>query len=156
MIKVYIDNCVYNRPFDDQSNERIFIEARAFYIILKWIEEGKIMSINSDALEYENSLISNPDRKMRIKTYLSLAKAYVKFSDKVTERAKEIAGFGIRGIDALHIAMAEVANADYFVTCDDDIIKRVRELSERFKVKICGVLEFLEEVMGYGKDNKRN
>lgn len=81
---------------------------------------------------------------------------YVKFSDKLTERAKEIAGFGIRGIDALHIAMAEVANADYFVTCDDDIIKRVRELAERFKVKICGVLEFLEEVMGYGKDNKRN
>lgn len=65
MIKVYLDNCVYNRPFDNQSNERIFIEARAFYVILKWIEEGKIMTISSDALEYENSMTSNPDRRMR-------------------------------------------------------------------------------------------
>lgn len=58
MIKVYLDNCVYNRPFDNQSDERIFVEARAFYIIIKWIEEGRIASINSDALEYENSLTS--------------------------------------------------------------------------------------------------
>ena len=55
MIKVYFDNCVYNRPFDNQGNERILIEARAFYIILKWIEDGKITNINSDALEYENN-----------------------------------------------------------------------------------------------------
>ncbi len=33
MIKVYLDNCVYNRPLDDQSNERVFVESRAFCII---------------------------------------------------------------------------------------------------------------------------
>lgn len=70
MIKVYFDNCVYNRPFDDQGNERVLIEARAFYIILKWIEDGKITSINSDALEYENGMTPDPDRRIRIKTYL--------------------------------------------------------------------------------------
>jgi len=154
MIKVYLDNCVYNRPFDDQSNERIFIEARGFYIILKWIEEGKIMSINSDALEYENSIISNFDRQMRIKTYLALAKVYVKLSESLIERAREIVNLGIRDMDALHIAMAEYENAEYFITCDDDIIKRGKEFSGGFKTKICGILEFLEEVRYYGKDNQ--
>ncbi len=45
-MKVYLDLCVYNRPFDDQTNERVFIEARAFYIVIKWLEEGKIISIH--------------------------------------------------------------------------------------------------------------
>lgn len=71
MIKVYLDHCVYNRPFDNQTNDRIFIEARAFYIIIKWIEEGKMISINSDALEYENGLTSNTDRRKGVKLYLS-------------------------------------------------------------------------------------
>ncbi len=154
MIKVYLDNCVYNRPFDDQSNERVFIEARAFYIILKWTEEGKIMTISSDALEYENSITFNPDRRMRIKTYLALAKVYTKFSESLTERSKEIIGSGIRDMDALHIAMAEHGNAEYFVTCDDDIIRKAKKSSRKFKVKICGILEFLEEVRQYGKDNQ--
>jgi oligoendopeptidase F len=153
MIKVYLDNCVYNRPFDDQSNERIFIEARAFYIILTWIEEGKIMTINSDALEYENSITSNPDRRMRIETYLALAKVYTKFSESLTKRAKEIIGLGIRNMDALHIAMAEYEKSEYFVICDDDIIKKVKKSLGEFKVKICSILEFLEEVRRYGKDN---
>jgi len=44
-MKVYLDSCVYNRPFDNQKDERVFIEARAFYIILKWIEEGKYRAL---------------------------------------------------------------------------------------------------------------
>ena len=45
---------------------------------MEWIEEGKIVSIDSDALEYENSLTSNPDRRMRVKTYLGMAKESAK------------------------------------------------------------------------------
>lgn len=153
MIKVYFDNCVYNRPFDDQGNERVLIEARAFYIILKWIEDGKIMSINSDALEYENSMTPDPDRRIRIKTYLAMTKAHAKFSESLAERAKEIVGLGMRGMDAVHIAMAEHENAEYFVTCDDGIIKRAKEFSEMLRVKVCSILKFLEEVMQYGEDN---
>ena len=153
MIRIYFDNCVYNRPFDDQGNERVLIEARAFYIILKWIEDGKIMSINSDALEYENSMTPDPDRRIRIKTYLAMSKVHAKFSGSLVERAKEIVGFGMRGMDAVHIAMAEHENAEYFVTCDDGIIKRTKEFAERFKVKVCSILEFLEEVMQYDEDN---
>lgn len=56
-------------------------------------------------------------------------------------------------MDAVHIAMAEHENAEYFVTCDDGIIKRAKEFSERLRVKVCSILEFLEEVMQDGEDN---
>lgn len=153
MIKVYLDTCLYNRPFDDQRRDRIFIEARAFYVVIKLIEEGKIVSINSDALEYENSLTSNYGRQIKVKTYLGLAGEYVELSSSVIERAREIVGFSIRDIDALHIAMAEKAKADYFVTCDDSIVKKAKKCQRNLKVKICGILEFLEEVLYCAKNN---
>lgn len=153
MIKVYLDNCVYNRPFDDQTIERIFIEARAFYIIIKWIEEGKMIIIDSDALEYENGLTSSPDKRRRVKQSLSLAKEYVRLSDFLIERANEIINLGFRDMDALHIAMAEGGKANYFVTCDDDIINVAKKIQEKLKIKVCSLLEFLEEVIYYVKNN---
>lgn len=83
-----------------------------------------------------------------------MAKAYTKFSESSTKRAKESIGLGVRDMDTLHIAMAEHGNAEYFVTCDDDIIKKAEKYSSKFKVKICSILEFLEEVRRYGKDNQ--
>ncbi len=152
-MKVYLDLCVYNRPFDDQTNERVFIEARAFYIVIKWLEEGKIISIHSDALEYENGLTLNPDRKGRVKSYLSLSKEYIKLSGFSIKRANEIINLGFRGMDALHIAMAEEGKAHYFITCDDGIIDMAEKNQERLKVKVCSILEFLEEVMGDVKND---
>lgn len=153
MIKVYLDNCVYNRPFDDQTKERIFIEARAFYIVIKWIEEGKVISINSDALEYENDLNSSPDRKGKVKSFLSLAKEFAKLSNSSVERAKEIISLGFMDMDALHIAMAEQGKASHFVTCDDEIVQIAQKNQKRLKVKVCSVLEFLEEGRHHVKDN---
>jgi predicted nucleic acid-binding protein len=152
-MKVYLDLCVYNRPFDDQTNERIFIEARAFYIVIKWLEEGKIICIHSDALEYENGLTLNPDRKGRVKSCLSLSKEYIKLSGFSIKRANEIINLGFRDMDALHIAMAEEGKAHYFVTCDDGIIDIAEKNQERLKVKVCSILEFLEEVMGDVKND---
>jgi hypothetical protein len=49
---------------------------------------------------------------------------------------------GMASIDALHIACAE-AGADYFLTCDDGIIKKAGKRREMFKVEIYNPLEFL-------------
>lgn len=54
--RIYLDNCVYNRPFDDQSQRRIFLETMAFIILLELVENGEIETINSDALVYENRM----------------------------------------------------------------------------------------------------
>ena len=153
-MKVYLDSCVYNRPFDNQNEERVFIEARAFYIILKWIEEGIVSSINSAALEYENRLTLDPERRVRVKTYLGITREYVALSDSLLERASEIISLGFKDMDSLHMAMAEEGKAEYFVTCDDRIVRKAKKCQQSLKVKVCSVLEFLEEVVHYAEANK--
>jgi hypothetical protein len=37
-MKVYLDNCALNRPFDDQSQERIRIETEAVVLVLSHLE----------------------------------------------------------------------------------------------------------------------
>lgn len=156
MIRVYFDSCIYNRPFDDShKSERIFIEAMAFYTMLHFIENGQIGLINSDALLYENEMIADTERKTRVRSYLNRAIGFVELSDGLVERAKIIEGFGFKSLDALHISMAEHGASEYFVTCDDAIIKKAKAVPDKLNVRIYGVLEFLLEVL-YAKNIERN
>ncbi|PIS36104.1 MAG: PIN domain-containing protein [Nitrospirae bacterium CG08_land_8_20_14_0_20_52_24] len=148
MIRVYFDSCVYNRPFDDyQKSERIFIEAMAFYVLLHRVESGQIGLIHSDALLYEHEQIADAERKRRVKSYLEKAVDFVSLSDSVMKRAKEVEGYGFKGLDALHIAMAEHGKAGYFVTCDDGIVRKGKALQKKIGVRIYGILEFLMEAI---------
>lgn len=38
MTRVYLDTSAYNRPFDDQTQPKIFLETQAVVIILQMIE----------------------------------------------------------------------------------------------------------------------
>ena len=86
-MKIYIDNCLLNRPFDDQTQERIYFETQSLLILLKWIEEGKIQFLNSFALEFEVSAISDPDRGLKVREYLKAAEKFIEFNDKIEKRA---------------------------------------------------------------------
>lgn len=141
--RVYLDNCVYNRPFDDQSQRRIFLETMAFITLLELVEKGEIETINSDALMYENRMTFDPDRKGRIESYLSFAKHFVKLSQGTILRAKELIELNFRAMDALHIAMSEEGEAEYFITCDDNIIRKGKKWKGKLKTKIISVLEFM-------------
>jgi len=141
--RIYLDNCVYNRPFDDQSQRRIFLETIAFITLLELVEKGKIETINSDALVYENRMTFDPDRKARIESYLSFAKHFVKLSQGTILRAKKLIELNFRAMDALHIAMSEEGEAEYFITCDDNIIKRGKRWKEKLKTEIMSILEFM-------------
>lgn len=152
MLRVYLDCCVYNRPFDDyQGDERIFIEAVAFYVLLHLVENGRISLINSDALIYEIEKIADTERRLRVKTYLSKAAHFIELSETIIERAREIIGYGFKSLDALHIAMAEHGSAEYFVTSDNAIIRKGKATQDKLKVKVCGILDFLMEVI-YAKN----
>jgi predicted nucleic acid-binding protein len=50
----------------------------------------------------------------------------VTLTEEIKKRAAELEGFGFRGVDALHLASAEAANADFFCTCDDGIINKAQ------------------------------
>ena len=69
MMKLYLDLCVYNRPFDNQHQERIALETSAFIYILEKVEKGEYELIVSEALVYENSKNPNELRRSRLTSY---------------------------------------------------------------------------------------
>lgn len=56
-MKIYLDNCCYNRPFDDQSQLKIHLETQAKLYIQAKIKEGVYDLVWSYILDYENGKI---------------------------------------------------------------------------------------------------
>lgn len=123
-MKVYVDTSVYNRPFDDQSQPRIWLEALALVIVLQMIKGGEVELVSSSVLEYENSRNPFDLRKEWVDRCLSLANDAQSVDENIRARALELEKDGLGGIDALHLACAEVAGSQYFLTCDDRVIRR--------------------------------
>ena len=142
-MKLYLDLCVYNRPFDSQGHDRVALETSIFTYILEKIETGTYILVASDALTYENN--KNPDslRSARIATYFELAKELIKINNYDCERVNILKEFGFSDIDALHISLAERSQADYFITCDDDIVNRYKKHKNHIKIDIVSLAEFI-------------
>ena len=119
------------------------LETGAFIYLLEKIEKGSDVLIASEALLYENSKSLDEQRKARITSYFSLAREFVGADFSDMERVNVLKELGFPDIDALHIALAEKARADYFVTCDDDIIKLYKRNKGLVKVNIVSLIELV-------------
>ena len=146
-MKVYLDVCCLNRPFDDQTQDRIHLEAEAVLTILKYIEKKRWSMINSDAILYEVNKIPDPERKTKVQFTLFNAKDYVQINEQILRRAKQIQQLGVKSFDALHIACAEASQADIFLTTDDKLLKKVQQFIDKIKVKVNNPLNWIREVI---------
>jgi hypothetical protein len=121
-MRLYLDNSVLNRPFDDQRQPRIWLEALSFSLVLTLIESGEATLIHSPIHDLENSRNPFPLRQKWIEKCLRLAAQNVVLSVKKRALALEQSGF--KALDALHLACAEAAGATHFLTCDDRLVRR--------------------------------
>jgi predicted nucleic acid-binding protein len=144
-MKVYLDLCVYNRPFDDQGQPRILVETVEFMFLLEKAINKEMTIINSFVLEYENSKSPLIDRRDKIEDFLKIASEYVRYSERLENRAEEIEKRGFMAMDALHIACAEAAKSDFFITCDDLLLRKGEANKDKLKVRIVGLMEFFSE-----------
>lgn len=53
-MKIYLDNCCFNRPFDDQSQIRIRLESEAKLKIQEEIQAGNFKMVWSYIIDHEN------------------------------------------------------------------------------------------------------
>ncbi len=143
-MKIYLDTCVFNRPFDDQSVERNFIESEAFLVILKKIETREYKLAISLVNIIENAYNPFFERKQKILSLFSLANEVIKVEIEDVKRAEYLESLGFKGLDALHIAVCEKAGIDYFITCDDKLLKKYEKHKNKIKIKIISILQFLE------------
>ena len=142
ILRIYFDNCCYNRPYDDQSQIRISLEAQAKIFIQNSIKLGKIELATSYILVYENNRNPHYDNRIRIGNFINnFTSVFVDIDqvDEVISMAAEIMKSGLKEMDASHIACAIKADCDYFLTTDDRVLKYHSD-----KMKILNPIEFLK------------
>ena len=144
-MKVYLDMCSIQRPFDTKTQLRIAIEAEAMVGIIALCESGQIDLIASDALGFETERNPYPIRKRHALEVLAKAALFVQTDRHVEERARVLHALGIKPLDALHLASAVEAQADYFCTCDDRLLRRARR-ADTLQTKVVSPLELIEGV----------
>jgi len=140
-LRLYLDNCTFNRPFDDQNQLRIKLETEAKLFIQQGILTGLYELVWSYILEYENRQNRFDDKRNAIYEWKNIAKIHCVENDKIIEYAENLKRKNIRTKDALHIACSVFSNSDYFITTDKQLFNlRLND------IKIVNPLTFLNEM----------
>lgn len=126
MIRLYLDNCCYNRPYDDQTQIRINLETQAKLYLQEMIRDKKVELVTSYVLDYENSRSRYDIQRKAIKRFMDENSTIYVGAGRVQEAeniAKEIQKTGVKEKDSLHLACAIIAECDYFISTDDRLLK---------------------------------
>lgn len=143
-MKIYLDTCSLQRPFDNKTQIRILLEAESVLGILSYVETKKVELLDSDALRYEIENIPNTFRRFNAISILDSATSYISVNIKIKKLAEMLSTSGLMPLDALHLASAEYSGADYFCTCDDKLISKVKKL--KVNVKVVTPIELIGEI----------
>ena len=142
-MKIYLDVCCLNRPFDDHSQERIRFESEAVFTILS--RSKTLTLLTSDIVDLEIYKIPDEDRKQKVMLISSIPKMNIAVDDEIISRAKELNKMGFKSFDAFHIACAEKGQADVLLTTDDHLLKKAMSHREFLKVRLENPLRWLME-----------
>ena len=138
-MRVYLDNCCYNRPFDEQAQLRVVLETLAKLNIQQQMRDGVLEYAWSSVLDFEISKSRLLDRSLQIMPWAKGAVINVQIDDAIRFRAKEFENNGLKAMDALHVACAEAAECDWFFTTDRGILKKARNLTS---MRVANPVEF--------------
>jgi hypothetical protein len=89
MTRVYLDTSVYNRPFDDQTQPKVFLETQAVILILQMVEAKLIELVSSSVLEYENSRNPFIVNQQSMERYLQIATLRVLLGQQPSPKGTE-------------------------------------------------------------------
>jgi len=146
-MKVYLDVCCLNRPFDDQNQDRIRLEAEAILLIMSRLHGGEWVWLGSDAVDYEIGQTPDPERRHRVQVLASAIHQSIQLTQGETTKAKALQALGFKQWDALHLACAESGQADIFLTTDEKLLRLAGRVTEQLKVRVENPLTWLTEVI---------
>ena len=137
-IRVYLDNCCFNRPYDDQNQLKIELETKAKLRIQEMIIDGELDFVISYILEFEND--DNPflERKTAIEDFFQFASVNLDETPEIVSVAEKARETGLRTKDSLHVACAIMANCNYLITTDKRFLKYTDE-----RISVVNPMEFL-------------
>jgi predicted nucleic acid-binding protein len=148
-VKLYLDNSFLNRLFDDPLISLNKVEGEVLLWVIDLIQQKKATLIHSPFVENENFTNPFPDRKSFVAGVMRLATEYQEIDENTEARAVTLmTEMRMDPVDALHLAAAEAAQVDYFITCDYAVIKRYQG-----DIRVVSPLSFIYD---YNHDNKNH
>jgi hypothetical protein len=146
-MRLYLDCCCYNRPFDDLSQERVRLESDSVLaIITRSLMNGDTI-LGSGTLGLEIAAIRNPEKRAKVADLCQVVTERIAHSESLEQRAKQLQLERLHVMDSFHVASAEIGQADIFLTVDDKLIKLCRKIP--LTVRVMNPLEYIEEVLEY-------
>ena len=142
-MRIYLDNCCYNIPYDDQSQLRISLETQAKLQIQTMIRNREVELAASYVLLYENSINPYDIRRRAISRFVKeYVSVYIDIDHADDEKnlADGIIETGVKTADAHHVACAILSGSDYFLTTDDRLLKYKTD-----KLEIVDPIMFIRE-----------
>ena len=142
-MRIYLDNCSFNRPYDSQVIT-IKIETEAKLYVQELITKGQLDLVWSYALDYENE--QNPFREKRSR--IGMWKQYAVENIKETESVLALGEYfvnevGLKMWDALHLACAIEGKCEVFLTTDRRVVNKCKNET---KIRIINPIQFLEAI----------
>lgn len=143
-MRVYLDNCCFNRPYDDQSYMSISLETQAKLHIQDLIRNGRLEMASSYMLVYENGQNPYEMRRNAVTEFVEKnTTVYVSDTrlEEVSKLAHEIIKTGVKYKDACHVACAIMSGCEYFLTTDRRVLKYRTD-----KLKMMNPVDFIREL----------
>ncbi len=144
-MRVYFDTCSLMRPFDDQSFPRVRLETLAISDVMDFVQSGKIQWIAGRALYSEVSACPIYARREEVLSWLRNVSEWQEYTPIVARLAKRFAKYNIGDWDARHLATAEAAQCDWFLSTDQNLVKRAQKVSPKLSVRVANPAEFILE-----------
>jgi predicted nucleic acid-binding protein len=145
-MRLYLDVCSLNRPYDDLSIDRNRLEADAVIIIVGRVSNWKHSLVSSEIIDREIAACLDLEKAELVRETLRIAEDHVVLTTADVERSRMLTGLGFRKLDAMHLACAEAAHCDYFVTTDDKLIQCAEAHRKALAVAVVNPLAFVTEV----------
>jgi len=114
-MKVYLDICCFNRPFDDQSSLIVYLETEAKLHVQELVSQGDLTLCWSFVMDYENAANPFYEVRNRIAQWKTSAHYDCELTDAIAIKAAELMSLGLRQMDASHIACAIALDAVFFL-----------------------------------------
>lgn len=143
-LKVYLDMCCYNRPYDDQSQLKVSLETQAKLHIQALIRQKRMELAASYMLRYECSQNPFEMRRNAILDFIDANAQYYVDTDRlhdVEEKAAEMIRAGVKYKDACHVASAILSGCSYFVSTDIRLLKHKRD-----DIKMVNPIDLISEM----------
>ena len=129
-MKIYLDNCCFNRPYDAQRQIKIRLETQAKLALQELVRSGEIELVWSFMLDFENKRNLNTVKQHEIARWAEHSVEYQLGDSNLLDLAEKFVALGLKKNDAVHLACAIQSRCDYFITTDKRILAKSSKITE--------------------------